>query len=108
MKTLVVLSSVLVAGSLWAQDPKPAPPMKAENIPQRRDSLLSPKLSKPNEIAGRKVTYSGVAVQVVKSTEPWQLINPFAPAEYGSGYENNDRDIITHKSNGIKIFSINF
>jgi hypothetical protein len=108
MKKLFLLLSVLVAGSLSAQDPKPGPPMKAENIPQRRDTLLTPKLSQPNEIVHRQFTYSGVLVQIAKSSEPAQLVNPFAPAEYGTGYENNDRDIITHESNGIKLFSIHF
>jgi hypothetical protein len=109
MKTLLVLSSVLVAGSLWAQNSPPSNyPFNAENIPQRRDTLLTPKLIQPNEIAGHKVAYSGVAVQIVKTKQPLQLLDPFAPPEYGSGYQNNDRDIITHQSNGIRLFSIHF
>jgi len=109
MKTLLVLSSVLVAGSLLAQDPKPADhPMKAENVPQRRDTLVTAKVNKTNEIKRGTVAYSGVVVQAVKSKQPWQLVNPFAPAECGSGYQNNDQDIITHQSNGIRLFSIHF
>jgi hypothetical protein len=34
----------------------------------------------------KKATYDGVLVQITKADNPLQLINPFAPARYGSGF----------------------
>ncbi len=64
--------------------------------------------AKPNEIIGSKVSYSGIAVQLVKTDNPVQLINPAAPARYGSPEDNTLRDPIEGKVIGLKIFSIKF
>jgi len=117
MKTFIILLTVLVAGVAQAQ----TTPKQAAQSPKQNDhamttvlpSKLEPgdlaiKLEKPNEIQCGRVTYSGVAVQVVKTREPWQLINPFAPAEYGSGRQNLDHDIVTGKPTAFKLFSISF
>jgi len=45
-------------------------------------------LAKPNEIVAGKLTYTGVAVQLIKARNPLQLVNPAAPARYGSGQDN--------------------
>lgn len=129
MKTFIIILTMLVAGMAGAQTPKQiaqnaqlTPPTKAPpSAPKQNDhnatTVLPPKLDasafvikteQPNEIKGRKVVYSGVVVQTVKSKEPWQLINPLAPAEYGSGHQNLDRDIITGEVTGFKFFSISF
>jgi hypothetical protein len=116
MKTLIVLLAMLVVSVAEGQTPK-----QAAQAPRPNDhtmtTVLPPKLDpgdlviktdQPNEIKGRKFTCSGVAVQAVKSKEPWQLINPFAPAAYGPGHQNLDRDIITGRVTGFKFFSISF
>ncbi len=109
MKTLLILLTVLTAGTLAAQPPKPADhTAKTELLPSGHESLIVVKPESANAIAGRKVVYSGVAVQIAKTKNPLQLINPFAPAEYGSGHENLDRDIITGKPTGFKFISISF
>jgi hypothetical protein len=115
MKTLIILLSMLVAGTVAARPPHPAP-LPNDNsarttivVPWQPD--LTPKApEKPNEVVIGKHTYSGVAVQLVKTKNPLQLINPLAPPEYGYGHENLDRDVITRKVHygAFKIFSVSF
>ena len=112
MKTTLILLTVLTAGTLAAQPPAQSP-KKADHtvktdLPSGHESLIVVKPESANSIAGRKVVYSGVAVQIAKTKNPLQLLNPFAPPEYGSGHENLDRDIITGKPTGFKIISVSF
>jgi hypothetical protein len=51
---------------------------------------------------------SGVLVQVLKISNPFQLINPFAPAEYGASEANTAFDLISGRATGLKLFSIRF
>ena len=64
--------------------------------------------AKPNEIVKGNVAYSGVAVQVVKTSSPLQLVNPAAPPRYGSAEDNLSRDLFSGRASGLKIFSIRF
>ena len=55
------------------------------------------------------ITYSGVVVHAVKSKQPWQMINPFAPASFGSGESYVSRDPVAgHGATGFKLFSLGF
>ena len=56
----------------------------------------------------RKVAYSGVAVQATRTRNVLQLINPLAPASYGSASGNTAHDPVTERPEGIKLFSIAF
>jgi len=71
-------------------------------------SAIIEQSQKPNEIRGRHTTYSGIAVQLFKTDRPLQLINPAAPARYGSAEQNIVRDPIKGKPVGFKLFSIEF
>ena len=111
MKTFIILTVLLAANTMWAQlgpagreFSKPAPNLAGEAAD------LKPGLLKPNEIAGTRadVTYSGILVQVKKTDNPLQLINPFAPAEYGYGEQNFSRDITPRREGGLKFFSIDY
>jgi hypothetical protein len=115
MKICLVLLSMLAAGTLTAQPPKTAPQPNDNSARttigaagQADFALKTPE--KPNEVTLGKHTYSGVAVQLVKTKNPLQLINPLAPPEYGYGHENLDRDVITRKVHygAFKIFSVSF
>jgi hypothetical protein len=70
--------------------------------------LLGLRTEKPNEIKLDGVSYSGILVQLTKTDNPLQLINPAAPAEYGSPEDNVVRDPITGRVSGLKLFSISF
>ncbi len=126
-KYLVLLSILAVLGfSAQAEQPKTptAAPAKTEvakadvakpdsslqsaatPVPKKRQSLNLDE--KPNEIIRDKVGYSGIAVQLVKTDDPVQLINPAAPARYGSPEDNTLRNPIDGKVLGLKIFSVRF
>lgn len=62
----------------------------------------------PNEVTIKGVTYDGIAVQLFTTTQPFQLLSPFAPESYGDGEQNVERDPITGEVVGLKLFSINF
>ena len=72
------------------------------------ETLINLKLSKPNEITAGRITLSGIVVEAVKIDNALQLINPFAPASYGSAADNTARDTITGKASGLKVFAIRF
>jgi hypothetical protein len=62
---------------------------------------------KANEVTLGRHTYSGIVVQVIKAKNPLQLLNPAAPAEYGSGWDN--LDLCTVSGSGtLKLFSFSF
>jgi hypothetical protein len=73
-----------------------------------RFNLELPTAAKPNEIVKGNVTFSGSAVEAVKSKKPFQLLNPLAPPQYGSPEDNLARDPINGKVTGLKIFAIKF
>lgn len=72
------------------------------------ETLLTLKQTKPNEIVSGRVTLSGIIVEAVKIDKPLQLINPVAPASYGSAADNTMIDPLTKKASGLKVFSIQF
>jgi hypothetical protein len=67
-----------------------------------------PRPAKPNEILKGRITYSGSAVEIVKTKRPWQLLNPHAPPQYGSAEDNVARDPINGRVTGLKVFQIRF
>ena len=69
---------------------------------------LSDNMAKPREVVGGKVTYGGIAVAWFKTDNLLQLVNPFAPARYGSGDNNLLRDPSSGRVYGWKLFSIRF
>ena len=55
------------------------------------------------------VTVSGVIPRAIRGGNPLQMLNPFAPARYGTAKENVSFDPdIPGKGNGINLFSISF
>jgi hypothetical protein len=104
MKTYVMLMTLITAGSLVAQPVDRSMELSVSG----RGSLIVAKPEKPNEIAGHKVVYSGVAVQIIKTKQPLELINPLAPVDNGTRDGNMQRDIITGKPVGFKFLSISF
>jgi hypothetical protein len=69
--------------------------------------LIEPQKA-PNRIVRKKVAYSGVIIQAAKTDNPFQLINPFAPAHHGDGYANVSYDAGTGKPRGLKLLSLEF
>jgi hypothetical protein len=86
-----------VDAGLQAQLGRPVPPV-----------VLALQQPKPNEIVSRGFTFSGIAVHVAKTENLLQLINPAAPAEYGSAEDSLVLDPIDVQPSGLKVFSFQF
>jgi hypothetical protein len=71
-------------------------------------SLLELRQEKPNEIRHNGLTYSGILVEMAKTDNKFQLINPAAPPEYGTAEDNMVRDPNSRAYRGLKLFSIGF
>ena len=63
---------------------------------------------KLNEIKLGNFTYSGILLEALRANNPLQLLNPFAPPEYGSPEDNLVRDPIRNRPIGLKLFAIAF
>jgi hypothetical protein len=112
MKKFLILLMTLAAGAAAAQQsqPKPTDPLlqTEPGVSPSRERLLLLQPEKPNVIARRRFTFSGVAVQAVKLKNPLQLINPLAPAEYSADLDNISWEPTTRKVTGLKFFSLKF
>lgn len=62
----------------------------------------------PNELVLERVILRGAAVQWIKTDNPLQLFNPFAPERYGSGEQNLTYDEFSGRPKGMTILSIQF
>jgi hypothetical protein len=107
MKKLVILAFALGALTAYGQNLSAD---KAVESPGAQRGKPTPRLgqAKPNEIVRGNVVYSGVAVQLVKTSNPLQLVNPAAPAQYGSAEDNVLRDPTTGRAAGLKFLSLRF
>ena len=76
--TVVILTGLLVATPLVAQSqfvaPAPTPRPTVPGIPKHETG------------------FQGVVVDIFRMKKPWELINPFAPTEYGNGSKNTTKD----------------
>ncbi len=92
--------------------PPAAPSRSLQTAAELPTELILPSLefevAKANEIKVGKVTCSGIAVQAIKSKNPLQLLNPAAPAQYGSGRDNVLRFPLLGRGPLLKVFSIDF
>ena len=92
MKTLPSILAVLCAFTVAAA---------AEDLRSKTDKTGDAELRKqeqaakavytvrePNRIDRNGITYRGTVPQAIKSRNPLQLINPFAPMEHGNGSQN--------------------
>ena len=76
-------------------------------ITKSQEGALSFEL-RPNEIKVGRLTLDGAGVQIAKADNPLQLLNPFAPAKYGSPEDNVFRSPVDGKVSGLKVFEIKF
>jgi hypothetical protein len=73
----------------------------------KTNSVLMNEL-KLNELRKGSVTYSGLAVEVARLSNPLQLFNPAAPPQYGSPDDNVLPDPYNGRNLGWKILSLDF
>ena len=122
MKRLIILLSFVAAFGVRAQSTNgpastpavtnAAPGLTAQGLEAQTSDRFQRTFvfreTKPNEIAKGNITYSGIAIEAAKKRNPLQLVNPFAPAEYGSPEDNIVRDPINGRVRGLKLFAIRF
>jgi hypothetical protein len=63
---------------------------------------------KPNELRLGKITLSGIAVEAVKADNPFHLLNPWAPPEYGESQDNATFSLITDRVTGWRLLALEF
>ena len=82
--------------------------MEARTVRRIRETNVAITLERPNELTVGNLTLDGVAILAVRADNPLQLVNPFAPAEYGRAEDNVTWDPVSGKASGLKLFSIKF
>lgn len=100
---------LMILGNVLAQEAeteaKQEPPPKPSAATQQSLAIQANMLSR---IFGTPVTVDGAIPRAIKSGKPFQMINPFAPKEYGDGFDNITVDKDGRKATGISLFNIKF
>jgi len=76
--------------------------------PEQIDHYVQFQTRTINRIFGVNVQYGGVLPMIREADNPWQLINPFAPLEYGDGFDNVSIDLHSKQPRGIYLFTVKF
>jgi hypothetical protein len=130
MKKLGLILLLSAVASAWAGDPptptllKTAPARETaqtNTVPQidqksttqiesraRETPLHYVEKPAPNETVHGRIAVDGILVQLDKTDNPLQLINPAAPARYGSAEENILRNPASGKVSGLKFLEVRF
>lgn len=108
MKALFLLS-VLFAPLLSQAQIKPLEPLTDAELATSTRSYIfgTPEISY-DRFVGERVVYSGIGIQLIRAPNPLQLINPWAPQEYGPADQNLAVDPVTAKPAGLRFFAISF
>ena len=102
MKKLVMLGIFVAFASLvFAQPPPTQKKMFTAKVQKKvRPAPTPPPLKKENT--------DGVLARAARGGNPFQMLNPKAPAVYGKAEDSVELDPDTGKWKGIKLFTINF
>lgn len=109
MKTKTLIGC-LVAGLLTPGQPVQAASNRATALSQTTSFEQRQRARQANRPATRSErNVSGVIPRAIRGGNPLQMLNPLAPAKYGTAEENVSLDPdVPGKGNGIKFFSISF
>ena len=120
MRMTYVLITLLTALPIlaFAQTPSvstnnSAPPGAArlqQTLPKSVDSdaefrAISP-LVTPTTGQDSKVVLDGALVRATRAGQPCQVVNPFAPKEFGDGYDNVSINPVTRQPAGVVLLSV--
>lgn len=108
MKACSVFIPLFIALTACAQPPGQQDSFETAVARRVRETPPVLELPKSNAITAGRVSYDGIAIEVVKVDNLAQLVNPAAPASYGFGEQNVLRDPINGRVSGLKIFSLQF
>ena len=102
MKKLVVSGILIMAASLaFAQSPQ----THKKTFTAKTGAKTKPAPTPP---AIRKENTDGVLARAARGGNPFQMLNPKAPPQYGKAEDSVELDPDTGKWKGIKLFTINF
>jgi hypothetical protein len=113
MKLFLTAIALFAAISVRAQyvPSTPAEDAMQTHILQRmapsRQDLLTLQPPPPNQVTINGHTYNGSIVEMVKTRQPLEMINPAAPPEYGTAEDNTVIDF-SGRGTGLKLFAIQF
>jgi hypothetical protein len=109
MRSMMIIAfSVLAAATAHAQVKGQANSQAAASKAPNSEVMVTTTNSVYRSLRRPAVTYSGVGVQAVKSRNPLQLINPFAPVSQGSAEANTVRDPASGRAEGLRLLTIAF
>lgn len=120
MKTsLLFLPLALFTASLVAQTtPVTNAPAQSQQADLRREipgltteqlvSLVNLQTSTAGRILGLNLQADGALPQLLRARNPIHILNPFAPASYGNGFDNLSYDPRTRRGEGIAFLRIKF
>ena len=74
----------------------------AVTVPRRLPESIGP--AQPAVPPGQ-VEMGGAIPKVARSRKPWQMLNPFAPKEYGNGTDVLARNPVTGEAEGVTFLS---
>lgn len=99
------------AGEPAATTNAPAPVVASEPLDTTNIApVLTPeqltRIEHLNQIRRGRIVYCGSVIQAIKTGNPLQLINPFAPVEAGSGADNTVIDPISGRGVGLKLVAV--
>jgi hypothetical protein len=108
MLSLIVLA--VAAATACAQTPTR---QRAER-PAGTNQVASPSVERPLTTSAiqpaapphANAVFGGPVANMIRSPKPWQMINPFAPREYGDGTENLSFNPHTGEADGVVLLSI--
>jgi hypothetical protein len=75
---------------------------------QQIETLFRFQTDMVTRVFGIDVTVDGVIPRALRAEHPLQLINPFAPSEYGNGLDNVTTDPQSGQANGIRFLGLKF
>ena len=132
MKKLCLLLLLSFAASARAENPQPPAPSQIDESSSARETVQAPATPQqdqistiqielhalktpldvdrfaPNEISLGHLELDGIVVQLVKTDNPFQLINPAASEHYGPAEDEVVRELTTSKISGLKLLELRF
>jgi hypothetical protein len=106
MKKLVVLGTLMAAASLVVAQSPQTQKKATTTFTAKKKVRVTAKTTPPPVV--RKENTQGVLPRAARGGNPFQMLNPKAPPQYGRAEDSVELDPETGKWKGIKLFTINF
>lgn len=118
---LIIALSALAILSVAGQSSDSAPPnsphpsqadllhLSPQDLPAERLEMMARfQANTISRVLGVNLDIDGALPRALRADHPLHLLNPLAPPEHGSGFENVSIDPVTHRVDGIVFLSIRF